>query len=67
MSGLFASYRMTRINENSGTVRLLFFRLILLTLAGCQSFPCLEDPRPRDEQTFQHMWRLYSHCPPMSH
>src|SRR5262245_45764793 len=57
-----ASYTMTRINKNSGMLGLLQLCLILLTLAGCQSFAPLADRHLLEEQTFQHLWSLYSHC-----
>src|SRR5215510_13768487 len=57
-----ALYAMTRINENSGMLGLLQLCLILLTLAGCQSFAPLADRHLLEEQTFQHLWSLYSHC-----
>lgn len=49
---LSALYAMTRINENSGMLRLLRFSLILLILAGCQRLPPLADLRLLEEQTF---------------
>src|SRR5262245_31865540 len=53
---------MTRINENSGMLGLLQLCVILLTLVGCRSFARLNDLRPLEEQTFQHLWSVYSHC-----
>ena len=62
MRGLPALYTTTRINKNSGRLGLLRLCLILLTLAGCQSFAPFADRRLLEEQTFQHLWSLYSHC-----
>src|SRR5215510_10445652 len=53
---------MAFMNKKSEMLGLLRLCLILLTLAGCQSFPPLADLRLLEEQTFQHLWSLYSHC-----
>jgi len=53
---------MTRMNKNGGMLGRFRLCFILLTLAGCQSVAPLADQRLLEEQTFQHLWSLYSHC-----